>query len=78
MRSVYLCEIFSLIAVIILCVAAVGISSSWFLGDDNPIEESCEDIIEDLTGKSIDLTPNTPETNTRHHHIYKYEHIPAV
>ncbi len=61
MKSLCLCEIISLIAVVILCVAAIGVASSWFLGDDNQVEESCEEIIKDLTGKDIDLTPDSPE-----------------
>ncbi len=43
-----------------------GLSSLW-LGDDNIVEEICEDIIEKETGQLIDLTPESPEKE--HHHI---------
>lgn len=47
-----------LIGISIAVVAAVvGYASHYFLGNDNPIEESCEGIIKDKTGLSIDLTP---------------------
>jgi len=37
--------------------ALIGYASSYFLGKDNPVEESCEGIIKDKTGLNIDLTP---------------------
>lgn len=46
---------------IVLLVAIVGISSTYFLPDDNAIEEISEKIIKEETGVDIDLTPETPE-----------------
>lgn len=40
-------------------VAAIGYLSQYYLGKDNPVEEECEKIIEDQTGKKIDLSPDT-------------------
>lgn len=49
------------ILIIIIVVSAVGLVSVKFLGDDNPIEEVAEDVIQVETGAKIDLTPNTHE-----------------
>lgn len=49
-----------LIVVISLCVIG-GVASKHFLGPDNPVEETAEDIIRDQTGLDIDLSPSTPE-----------------
>jgi hypothetical protein len=40
---------------LILIVALIGISSNYFLGDNNPIEEITEKIIKDETGLDIDF-----------------------
>ena len=50
---------------ILITVSAliIGIGSGYFLGKDNPVEEICEEIIELETGKDVDLTPNSKETN---------------
>jgi hypothetical protein len=45
-------------------IGIIGYSSSLFLGDDNPIEESCEAVIKKTTGFDLDLTPNSPEGAT--------------
>jgi hypothetical protein len=37
-------------------VATIGFISKYYLGKDNPVEEECEKIIEDETGKKIDLS----------------------
>lgn len=42
-------------------VTLVGVGSSWYLGDDNQVEEMAESYIENKTGASIDLSPNSPE-----------------
>jgi hypothetical protein len=41
---------------LILIVALIGITSNYFLGDDNPIEEITEEIIKDETGLEIDFS----------------------
>lgn len=46
---------------IIAVVAAVGYVSSKYLGDDNVVEELSEEVIEDMTGVDVDLTPSSPE-----------------
>ena len=40
---------------LILIVALIGITSNYFLGDNNPIEEITEEIIKDETGLDIDF-----------------------
>lgn len=45
-------------------VAAIGYASSYFLGDDNKVEEACEKVIVMQTGINIDITPNSPEQPT--------------
>jgi hypothetical protein len=46
----------------ILVVALVaGYASSHFLGEDNPVEEAAEEVIESQTGMDIDLSPGSEE-----------------
>jgi hypothetical protein len=47
-------------AIIILTII-IGITSTYFLGNDNPVEEIAEKIIEEETGVNIDLTPKSIE-----------------
>ena len=47
---------------IVILIALIGISSVFFFGDDNPIEEISEEIIKDETGIDIDLTPHSRES----------------
>lgn len=47
---------------IVVIAATVGITSAYYLGDDNPVEEAAEFIIDVETGKKIDLTPRSKET----------------
>ena len=51
---------FIVISIIVVALAA-GYASSRWLGDDNPVEEAAESVIEEQTGLDIDLTPNTSE-----------------
>ena len=46
---------------IVILIALIGISSVFFFGDDNPIEEISEEIIKEEIGIDIDLTPNSHE-----------------
>jgi len=46
---------------ILIIVGVIGLVSSRYLGDDNPIEELSEEIIEEKTGLSIDLTLDSKE-----------------
>jgi hypothetical protein len=49
----------------ILVVALVaGYVSSRFLGEDNPVEEAAEEVIESQTGMDIDLTPDSQESKS--------------
>jgi hypothetical protein len=52
----------NIIKVIVVILAIIlGISSAYFLGDDNFVEEIAEEVIQEETGINIDLTPNSPE-----------------
>jgi uncharacterized protein YpmB len=44
--------------IVIFLVVILGVGSVYFLGDDNPVEEIAEEIIEEETGIKIDLTPS--------------------
>ena len=48
--------------IVVILIVILGVGSVYFLGDDNPVEEICEEIIEEETGIKIDLTPNSLET----------------
>lgn len=39
----------------------VGVASTFWMGDENPIEEACEAIIYAATGVNIDLSPSSSE-----------------
>ena len=53
-------SIIVILSIVLVCVAA-GLISTHFIGNDNPIEEVAEKIIEDQTGIPIDLSPQSPE-----------------
>ena len=46
---------------IILAAIIIGLLSAYFWYQDNPIEETSEEIIKEQTGVDVDLTPKTPE-----------------
>ncbi len=46
---------------IIILAVIIGLTSVYFYGDDNAIEELSEEIIKTETGIDIDLTPSSPE-----------------
>ena len=46
---------------IIILAVIIGLTSVYFYGDDNVIEEVSEEIIKNETGIDIDLTPSSPE-----------------
>ena len=48
---------------IVLAAIIVGLLSSYFWYQDNPVEETTEVIIETQTGIDIDLSPQTPEVS---------------
>jgi len=52
------------VAIIIIFSSLIGIISTRFLGDDNPIEEAMEEIIRFEVGVDCDLTPNFSEEDT--------------
>lgn len=45
----------------LIALAGIGYLSQKWLGHDNEIEEHVEEVIEDITGVEIDLSPNSPE-----------------
>lgn len=45
----------------LVCLLVLGGTSVLFLKDDNPIEEACEEVIKDITGIEIDITPHSQE-----------------
>lgn len=49
------------ILLIVGMAALVGFLSSKFLGDDNLVEETAENVIEQHTGIDLDLTPESEE-----------------
>ena len=51
----------TIIIIIVSLATAIGLTSVYFLKDDNPVEESCEQVIKIATGNDIDLTENSPE-----------------
>ena len=55
------CGLLILISILIV-VGVGGFVSAKYLGEDNPVEEIAEDIIQKETGAKIDLTPATPES----------------
>lgn len=46
---------------ILILVVIIGISSVYFYGDDNTVEEISEEILKQETGIDIDLTPSSLE-----------------
>ena len=50
---------------LILLVVLMGVLSTYFLGDDNPIEEITEEIIKEETGIDIDFTPNSMKGHSK-------------
>lgn len=51
----------SVVFTVLIVVVVVGYLSSFWLGDDNAIEEVAENILEKHVGIDLDLTPNSPE-----------------
>lgn len=50
-----------LVVGIIIVAFVAGYASSHFLGQDNPVEEAAEEVIESQTGINIDLSPSSLE-----------------
>jgi len=55
-------------AAIIGASLIVGVFSSQYFGNDNPIEEYAEQIIEQQSGINVDLSPNSPEQHADEDH----------
>lgn len=51
-----------LVVGILVVALGVGYLSSRWLGEDNPIEEAAEEVIESQTGMEIDLSPESKES----------------
>lgn len=47
-----------LVSVVVSIAAIIGLTSYYFAGADNKVEQACEDIIKIETGEEIDLSPN--------------------
>lgn len=60
MKALYDLSIFIIIGIVALC-AVVGAISVKYLGDDNVVEETAEDVIKDVSGINIDLSPRSPD-----------------
>jgi len=61
---------------IILVIATIvtGIASRFiFKKTDNPVEEIAEEIIENETGYSIDLSPDTPDKESESEEVSKIQ-----
>lgn len=59
-------EIKLVVIVITVCLLLIiGVASSKWLGNDNPIEQQIEDIIEKETGVEVDLSPEEEEETTK-------------
>ncbi|UXM65474.1 hypothetical protein [Megaira polyxenophila phage MAnkyphage_25.80] len=50
---------------IVAAAILIGLLSAYFWYQDNPIEETSEDIIKEKTGVDVDLTPETPEEKSK-------------
>jgi hypothetical protein len=46
-----------LTCIILALAIIIGLCSIRFFGNDNEVEEACEQVIESTTGVDIDLTP---------------------
>jgi hypothetical protein len=51
-------------AIIISVAAIIGYVSYQFVGADNKVEETCEEVIKAESGIDVDLSKSTPEANT--------------
>lgn len=51
----------TVVLLIIGIAGIIGVVSAQFLGDDNPVEETAEKVIEIHTGIDLDLTPESEE-----------------
>lgn len=49
------------VSIIVAIAAIIGVSSQFFSGPDNQVEEVCEEVIKVETGANIDLSPSTLE-----------------
>ena len=52
-------------AILIVLAGIIGGVSINYLGDDKPVEEMAEAIIEEYTGINIDLSPKSPEISEK-------------
>lgn len=66
---------FSLAMIIgsIALAVTVGLLSQKYLGDDNAVEELCEEFIYDKTGLEVDLSPKSKETSSSSLHDISQE-----
>lgn len=49
----------SFLIAFVIVVSLVGIGSHFFLGNDNPIEQKAEKMIDDIVEIQLELPPNT-------------------
>lgn len=47
-----------LVSIVVTIATVIGLSSYYFSGADNKVEQACEEIIKIETGKEVDLSPN--------------------
>lgn len=50
---------------ILILAVIIGLTSVYFYGDDNVIEEVSEEIIKAESGLDIDLSPSSPENKVK-------------
>lgn len=60
MRDDHTMECGIVLLVIMVISIGLGITSYFFWGADNPVEQVCEKVIEEETGVKIDLSPELP------------------
>jgi uncharacterized protein YpmB len=53
------------IFIVVVVVSLIGAVSVKYLGNDNPVKEAAEDIIQIETGKKIDLSPGDEDATSK-------------
>lgn len=51
-------QVYLVNALIAIVAFVIGLISYRYIGADNAIEEECEKVVEDITGKKIDISPS--------------------
>lgn len=51
-------------SIVVAIAALIGLTSYYFSGPDNKVEQACEVVIQRETGENIDLSPEEPQAPT--------------